>query len=308
MAKAIVLFSGGLDSRLAIKLMQDQNIEVLALFFKLPFGGGCCNNFECVLNYSQVQGVNLKVIDCTKSPYLVQYLEIIKRPRHGTGTSMNPCKDCKIFMFKIAKEIMEKENYDFIVTGEVLGQRPMSQLKRYLSLTERKAKLEGKILRPLSAKLLLETIPEKQGLVDRNKFLAIEGRQRQKQIQLAKQYNIKYPLPTGGCLLCEKLYAPKLKDLFKNKSITYEDIQLLSIGRHFRDNGRIVIGKNEIQNNKLIEINKTLKHSIIIPTTIPGPVVIYEDKKDKQLAEQIQLAFSKKDEEARKQFDKYKIV
>jgi tRNA-uridine 2-sulfurtransferase len=305
MTKAIVLFSGGLDSRLAIKLMQEQNIGLEAIFFKLPFGGGCCNNFECVLNYSQIQGVKLRVIDCTKSPYLEKYLEIIKNPKFGTGTSMNPCKDCKIFMFKIAKEFLGDS--DFIVTGEVLGQRPMSQLKRYLELTEKKSNLEGKILRPLSAKLLTPTIPEKEGIVIREKLLGIEGRHRQKQIELAKRYNIKFPLPTGGCLLCEKAYAPKLKDLFKNKSqIKNEDLQLLSLGRHFRNNGKIILGKNEQQNNKLIELNKNLNYNIIIPKT-PGPIVIYEDKKDKPLAEQMQKIFSTKNIELRKKFDKYKI-
>ncbi len=304
--KAIVLFSGGLDSRLAIKLMQEQNIDLEAIFFKLPFGGGCCNNFECVLNYSQIQGVKLRVIDCTSSPYLEKYLEIIKNPKFGTGTSINPCKDCKIFMFNIAKEFLEDS--DFIVTGEVLGQRPMSQLKRYLALTEKESNLQGKILRPLSAKLLPITIPETQGIVNREKLLAIEGRYRQKQIQLAKQYNIKFPLPTGGCLLCEKEYAPKLKDIFKNKpNIKNEDIQLLSIGRHFRNNGKIILGKNLAQNNQLIELNKILNYNIIISTTIPGPVVIYEDKKDKTLAEQMQKSFSTKDTESKKQFDKYKI-
>ena len=305
--KALVLFSGGLDSRLAIKLLQDQNIEIEAIFFKLPFGGGCCNNFECVLNYSQIQGVKLRVIDCTKSPYFEKYLEIIKTPRFGTGTSLNPCKDCKIFMFKIAKEIMEETNSDFIVTGEVVGQRPMSQLKRYLALTEKEANLEGKILRPLSAKLLPETIPEQQNKVNRDKLLAIEGRHRKKQMELAKEYNIKYPLPAGGCLLCEKSYAPKLKDLLnKNPNISNEEIQLLSIGRHFRKSGKIILEKNKNQNNQIIELNKILNYNIIIPTT-PGPVVIYENKKDKELAEQMQIIFSTNNLESRKQFDKYKV-
>jgi hypothetical protein len=209
-------------------------------------------------------------------------------------------------MFNVAKEFLEDS--DFLVTGEVLGQRPMSQLKRYLELTERKSNLQGKILRPLSAKLLTPTIPENQGIVNREKLLAIEGRYRQKQIQLAKQYNIKFPLPTGGCLLCEKAYAPKLKDIFKNKAnIKNEDLQLLSIGRHFRNNGKIILGKNLAQNNQLVELNKTLNYNIIIPTTIPGPVIIYEDKKDKILAEQMQKIFSTKDSESKKQFDKYKI-
>ena len=306
--KALILFSGGLYSRLAVKLMQDQDIEIETIFFKLPFGGGCCNNFECVLNYAQMQGVKLNVIDCTKSPYFEKYLDVITNPKFGTGTSINPCKDCKIFMFKISKEFMKKIKADFIVTGEVIGQRPMSQLKRYLALTEKESGLEGLILRPLSAKLLPETIPEKQGLVDRNKLLAIEGRHRKAQITLAKKYNIKYPLPTGGCLLCEKSYAPKLKDLLnKNNGIKHEDIQLLSLGRHFRKSGKIIIGKNESQNNQLIELNKILNHNILIKKDSPGPTIIFENIKDKDLANKMQEVFSTNNLESRKQFDKYKI-
>lgn len=309
MTRALVLFSGGLDSRLTIKLLQDQNIELEAVFFKLPFGGGCCNNFECVLNYSQTQGVKLRIIDCTKPLYLNEYLEIIKNPKHGTGTSINPCKDCKIFMFKIAKEIMEKEKFDFIATGEVIAQRPFSQFKKDLALTEKKSKLDGKILRPLSAKLLPETIPEKQGLVSREKLLNIEGRHRQKQIQLAKKYNIKFPLPTGGCLLCEKPYSLKLKDLLKNKkNIVHEDILLLSIGRHFKNNGKIIIGKNQAQNNILAQLNKTLNYNILISKQSPGPTILFENEQDKELAEQMHKIFSQKNQELRKQFDKYKII
>jgi len=306
--KALVLFSGGLDSRLTIKILQQQNIEIDTIFFKLPFGGGCCNNFECVFNYSQVQGVKLNVIDCTKEPYLSRYLNIIKHPNHGRGSGINPCKDCKIFMFILAKELMKKINADFLATGEVLGQRPFSQLKKDLLLTEEKSGCKGIILRPLSAKLLPITIPEQKKLIDREKLLKIEGRQRRIQKELAKEYKIKYPESGGGCLLCEKDYMPKLKDLFnKNQNIKYEDILLLRIGRHFRKNGKIVIGKNQKQNSELELLNKALKYHIIIPDEIPGPTAIFENIKDKELTNQLISAYSSNNFDLRNKFEKYRI-
>jgi len=308
---ALVLFSGGLDSRLAVKLLQEQDIEVEAVFFKLPFGGGCCNNFQCVFNYSQIQGVKLHIIDCNKAPYFQEFLNLIQNPEHGYGTSMNPCRDCKIFLFKHAKKLGEKINADIIATGEVLSQRPMSQLKHQLLLTEKKAGLPNKILRPLSAKLLPETEYEKKGLVNRNKLLDIKGRNRKTQLELAEKYNIKFPMPGGGCLLCEKQYTPKLKDLFKYKlikNIKSEDIQLLSIGRHFRKKGKIILGKDHQENQFLETINKTLKYHILIPTT-PGPTVLFEKKQDSKTAQELVKAYSKNsDDKLKKKFEGLKII
>jgi len=239
--KALVLFSGGLDSRLAIKILQEQGLDVEGIFLSLPFGGGCCNNFSCVFNYAQIKGVKLHVIDCSKGKLFQEYIEIIKNPKHGYGTAINPCKDCKIFLLKHAKKLAKKIKADIIATGEVLGQRPMSQLNKQMILTEEEAGLKGKVLRPLSAKLLPQTIYEKKGLVDRSRLLDIRGRSRKKQIQLAKKFKITYPSPGGGCLLCEKEYERKLKDFFnykdKNKEkISFEEILLLNLGRHFRGN------------------------------------------------------------------------
>ena len=311
--KALLLFSGGLDSRLAVKLLQDQNLEVETVFFQLPFGGGCCNNEKCVINHSQVQGVKLYIIDIRKPPLLNEYLKFIKSPKHGYGTSMNPCKDCKIFMFKQAKKLAKKINANIIATGEVLGQRPMSQLKQQLKIIEKQARLKNKILRPLSAKLLPETIYEKKGLIKREKLLDLQGRQRIIQMQLAKKYNIKYPTPGGGCLLCEKQYTPKLKDILKNKplaKITYQDIQILSIGRHFRSKktkAKIILGKDHQENKKLEFLNKTLKYNILIPTT-PGPTVIFEKKQDFKTAEGLLQAYSKgSSEEDKKEFEELKV-
>jgi len=302
--KALVLFSGGLDSRLCVKLLQDQKIDLETVFFKLPFGGGCCNNFACVLNYSQVQGVRLHVLDCTSGKLFREFINVIKYPKHGTGTAINPCKDCKIFMLKKAKLLAEEIKADLIVTGEVLGQRPMSQFKKDLALSEKQSGLKGKILRPLSAKLLPITEFEKQGLIERDKLLDIQGRSRKIQIQLAKKYKIKFPGSGGGCLLCEKPFARRLKDLFESKkNILPEDIELLKVGRHFKDSGKIVLGKNKQENDVLEDLNKKLNFNLIIPKT-PGPTAVFENLEDKPLVVKLINAYSK-NPRLRKQSEKF---
>lgn len=309
--KVLVLFSGGLDSRLAIKLLQEQkNLDIEAVFFRLPFGGGCCNNFACVFNFSQVSGVKLHVMDATKGKLFQDYLKIIRNPKHGTGKAVNPCKDCKIFMLKQAKKLAKKIGADIIATGEVLGQRPMSQLKHQLTLTEKQAKLEGKLLRPLSAKLLTPTIAEEKGIIDRSKLLDILGRSRRIQIALAKKYKIKYPDSGGGCVLCEKDYAKKLTDIFKHKKqdekILPEEIRMLSYARMFRNKGIILIGRDQEQNQALELLNKKVKHHQIVPET-PGPTAIYENTKDKKLAQDLVNAYSSKNLKLRKKFEKFKV-
>ncbi|MBT4135908.1 hypothetical protein HOD75_00920 [archaeon] len=312
--KALVLFSGGLDSRLAVKLLQDQkNLDVSAVFFKLPFGGGCCNNQSCVVNFAQLQETQLYIIDLTKGKNFEEYLEIVKKPKHGTGTSINPCKDCKIFMLQKAKELADEIGAEIVATGEVLGQRPMSQLKQALLLSETKSNLKGRLLRPLSAKLLPETDAEKKGIVNRKLLLGIQGRQRKIQMKLAEKYKIKYPESGGGCILCEKQYTPKLVDLFKNQKtkIKPEHIQLLKIGRHFRNkktNSKIILGRNENENTLLGQLNKTLNYNILIPPKIPGPTAIYENKEDKKLTEDLIKAYEKDAKPALKdKFIKLKI-
>jgi len=307
--KALVLFSGGLDSRLAVKLLQDQNIEVEAVFFQLPFGG-CTTKLQSIINFTQENKTKLHLIDLSQNLLLNQYLKLIEKPTYGYGTAMNPCKDCKIFMFKQAKKLAKKINANIIATGEVIGQRPMSQRKNDLTLIETKSNLKNKILRPLSAKLLPETIYEKQGIINKNKLLSIKGRQRKTQMQLAKKYNIKYPSPGGGCLLCEKEYVKKLKDFFKHKKQKQrtkpEEIQILNLGRHFRKSGKIILGKDHQENLKLEQINKTLKYQILIPKT-PGPTALFQNKKDLTLTEKLIEAYSKGNQKQRKEFEKIKI-
>ena len=298
--KALVLFSGGLDSRLVIKLLQQQGITPLALFFKLPFGGGCCNDWMCSFQFSQIQGVRLEIVDCTKGKNLKEYLDLIKTPKFGRGNAFNPCIDCHLFMLKRAKSISKKLGCDFIATGEVLGERPMSQHKQALMLIEKQAGLEGKVLRPLSAQLLDETQAEKQGLVDRNKLFDIQGKNRTSQIKLAKKFKINYPNPAGGCQLCEKTYAIKLKDLLAHKQIkeiNIEEIKLLKGFRHFRsknkEKGKIILGKEHKENLALESANKKLCWNIIIPS-IPGPTAIYENIDDKMYVEELIEGYSKK--------------
>ncbi len=290
--KALVMLSGGLDSRLALMIMKDQlgakNIQ--AIFFILPFGAGCCNE-HCSLNFCQTYGMRLKIVDCTRGKNLQEYIEIIKKPKFGYGKGMNPCIDCRIFMLKKAKEYADKNNIDIIVTGEVLDERPMSQRKAKMELIENEAGLKGKILRPLSAKLLEETDAEKSGLIDREKLFSIQGRQRKKQIELAGKYKINYPTPAGGCLLCEKEFVERLKPLL-DKGLNEEDVFLLKIGRHF-NNSEIILGRNREENEKIEAVFKRFKRGILIVPKGIGPSAYIKDKKLVEKAKALIRKYSK---------------
>jgi len=203
--KAVALFSGGLDSILAVKLIQEQEIEVKGVNFKTPFFG-----LDKTFFAAKSLDMDLEIIDITQ-----ELLEILRNPKHGFGKNMNPCIDCHTFMFKKAGEYMSEIGASFIISGEVLGERPMSQNRNSLSVIERESGFEGRILRPLSALLLAETIPEKGGLVDRNKLLNISGRSRKRQMELAVKMGIEdYPSPAGGCKLTEPAFSKRLRDLF----------------------------------------------------------------------------------------------
>jgi len=245
--KAVVLFSGGLDSILAVKLIQEQGIEVRGVNFKTPFFG-LEKTFTAIKNLN----INLEIIDITE-----ELLRILKKPKYGFGKNMNPCIDCHTFMFKKAGEYMNKIGASFVLSGEVLGERPMSQNRNSLNIIERESGFEGKILRPLSALLLAETIPEKEGLVDRNKLLDISGRSRKKQMKLAAKMGIRdYPLPAGGCKLTEPAFSKRLRDLFTQESFSLEEIELLKLGRHFRlsKDIKLVVGRNKEENEQLQSI------------------------------------------------------
>jgi len=250
--KAIALLSGGLDSTLAARIVKDLGIELEALNFLTVFCT-CTNRGEtCLASQKAVDvlGIPLKVMNVSE-----EYLDVVKHPTHGYGSNMNPCIDCRIFMMKKAKAHMEEGGASFIVTGEVLGERPMSQRRDAMRLIEREAGLDGLILRPLSAKLMAVSIPEKEGWVDREKMLKIQGRSRKPQIQLANHFGIHdYPCPAGGCLLTDPGFSKRIRDLIHHHSdFSLNDVHLLKIGRHFRLSPKLklVVGRNEEENQKI---------------------------------------------------------
>lgn len=252
-AKAVVMLSGGLDSTLALAITKQLGVEVTALSLKTPFCNFDCGAGACAGDVSDIArrfNVNWVVRELGD-----EYIEMVRNPRYGRGSGMNPCIDCRIMMFKEGKKLMEEIGADLLVTGEVLGQRPMSQNARAMRIIEEESGLKGKILRPLSAKLMEPTEAEKSGLVDRSKLLAISGRSRKHQIELAKSFGIKrYPNPAGGCILTEKAYSRRLKDLFEHQEeVDQRDVQLLKLGRHFRlsPECKLIVGRNMLENNEI---------------------------------------------------------
>lgn len=248
--KAIALLSGGLDSTLAVKLILDQEIEVEALNFVTPFCT-CNRSGRCeAQHFADRFGIPVKVIGLIE-----EFFQVVRKPRYGYGSGMNPCLDCRILMFSKARERMEEVDAAFVFTGEVVGERPMSQRREAMRLIERESGLDGRLLRPLSARLLPPTIPEKEGLVDRDKLLAIEGRSRKPQMALAEQYNIAdYPCPAGGCRLTDPGFARRMRDLACHKEdFDLNDVNLLKVGRHFRlsPGAKAMVGRNEEENRHL---------------------------------------------------------
>jgi len=277
--KAIALLSGGLDSSLAIKLIKDQGIDVIALNFTSPFCTCTSKNSECsaAAKAAKELGVPLKVI-----PKGLDYFKLVESPKFGYGSNMNPCIDCRIYIFKKAKEVMVDEGASFLISGEVVGQRPMSQRRDTLKLIEKEAGVEDILIRPLSAKLLPPTLPERMGWIDREKLLGISGRGRKEQISIAKVNNIDYPCPAGGCLLTDRFIANRVKDLFTyKKDYTIEDIKLLKIGRHIRisEHLKIIVGRDEEECVKLSYSFNAEKDVIIYCIKPKGPTVLIKDFK-----------------------------
>lgn len=276
--KAVTLLSGGLDSTLAAKVVMEQGIELEALNFMTLFCTCTHRGATCLASQKAVEtlGIPLKVFNVSE-----EYLSVVKDPSHGYGKNMNPCIDCRIFMLKKAKAYMQDSGAAFIVTGEVLGQRPMSQRKDAMRLIEKEAELEGFILRPLSAHVLPMTIPEKEGWVDREKLLKFQGRSRKPQIKLAEHYGIRdYPCPAGGCLLTDPGFAKRMKDLMLHKpDFSLNDVHLLKVGRHFRfsDGVKLIVGRNEEENQKI----ETFAHDgdiLFRVSGFPGPLSLLRGK------------------------------
>ncbi|MBF0494781.1 MAG: tRNA 4-thiouridine(8) synthase ThiI [Candidatus Omnitrophica bacterium] len=251
MTKAIVMFSGGLDSVLTAKVLMNEGIDVLGLTFITEFSAIDVPKFtEKIKKRAEAISLKLRIIDISQ-----EFLGLLKDPFYGFGANINPCVDCKIYMLKRAKEIMEKEGYSFIATGEVVGERPMSQRRDTLYVIEKKAGLKGYLLRPLSAKLLNPTVPEETGLINREHLYAISGRSRKPQMELAEKFGIsEYAQPAGGCLLTEPAFSSRLKDIIKHDMLNIDNIKLLKFGRHFRLDAktRFVLGRDEKDNENVL--------------------------------------------------------
>jgi tRNA U34 2-thiouridine synthase MnmA/TrmU len=251
--KAIALISGGLDSALAIRLMLDQGIDVVALHVLNVFDESDCLETSRAFKTAERLGVRLLTAQRGQD-----YIDMIRAPRYGVGSGVNPCIDCRIHLLGLTRAIMEREQADFLVTGEVVGQRPMSQLKKQIELINRKTGMGDLVVRPLSAKLLEPTLPEREGWIDREKLLDIGGRGRKRQIALAWQMGLDgIPSGGGGCLLTDPIYSQKVLDLYQHKGpLVQDDFMLLTIGRHFRpdDETKLVVGRDEREADKLVAL------------------------------------------------------
>jgi len=277
--KAVALWSGGLDSILAVKLMLDQgNVSVHPVRFSTPFSESrAVNNgtktSEGILKDS---GLILETINLGK-----EYLRIIRNPEYGYGKNMNPCIDCRIYMLKEAKKYLEQLGGSFLITGEVLGQRPMSQTRQAMKLIEKRAEVAGLVLRPLCAKLLEPTLAEEKGWVDRSKLFALSGRSRRTQLELAETMNIgDFPSPAGGCLLTDPGFSLRLKDLFDCEEVDLGDIELLKIGRHFRfsPEAKLVVSRNKDENEKLLLLARD-GDFLFRAADFPGPLALGQGEK-----------------------------
>lgn len=247
--RAIALLSGGLDSGLAARLILDQGVEVIGLKFTSPLCR-CDQQGRCFAREAADQlGIPLHIV-----PKGDEYLELVRNPKHGYGSGMNPCLDCQIYMFRQAWEFGRKFEAGFLVTGDILGQRPMSQRLDAIRVIDREAGLTGKVLRPLSAQHLPETEPELQGRVRREDLLAFRGRTRRPQLELARRVGLDaFSCPAGGCLLTDRQFAGRLRDLLDHhQKLAWADVRLLTVGRHFRlDQNKFVVGRDEIENRIL---------------------------------------------------------
>ena len=290
--KAVALLSGGLDSTLAMKMILDQGFEVTAVNLVTPFCT-CNRKGRCEARYmSDKFNVPIKVFNADQ-----EYLDLVRNPTFGYGKNMNPCLDCRVYLFKKAKQVMEEIGADFIFTGEVLGQRPMSQRAEAMRLVEREAGLEGKVLRPLSAHLLKET-PMEENTVNRKELGSISGRSRKKQMELARSYGIlDYACPAGGCMLTDAQFAKRLRDLFvHSQEATLKDIPLLKVGRHFRlpSGAKIIVGRNEEENKRILSLSGD-NDLIFEMIDIPGPVSLMRGKdheNDRQIGASLTVRYS----------------
>jgi len=305
--KAVALISGGLDSMLAARLIQAQGIHVEGINF---FTGFCVEGHTHAIRkkdkakpkrnnalwVAEQLGIKLHIIDVVE-----EYKDVLLNPKHGYGANMNPCLDCKGFMVRKAYQWMEENGFDFIITGEVVGQRPMSQRRDTMPVVARESGAHDRLLRPLCAKLLPPTLPEREGWVDREKLLDISGRSRKRQMELARQFGIRdYAQPAGGCcFLTDETYSRRLVDLWQargERDYELDDVMLLKVGRHIRPNERfkLIVGREEGENRFLEGYRKQFVH--LYPESHTGPLVLLDGRPsedDLELAARITARFSK---------------
>jgi tRNA U34 2-thiouridine synthase MnmA/TrmU len=276
--RALGLCSGGLDSILSGLVLRGQGIAVEWVSFETPFFSA-----QKARKASAMTGIPLRAKDITPS-----YLEMLNNPNCGYGQQMNPCLDCHALMFRHAGRIMREEGFDFLFSGEVVGQRPMSQTKPSLRYVEKNSGFDGYILRPLSARLLPETIPETEGLVDRERLLDISGRGRKRQIALAEAFGVTgYPAPAGGCLLTDKNYCRRLRDLFDHREpFDKDELHLLRYGRHFRldPETKLIVGRTQKENEQMLDYHDPAREHLLKTRDYPGPIgLVYSGAPDKLL-------------------------
>jgi tRNA U34 2-thiouridine synthase MnmA/TrmU len=273
--KALALFSGGLDSILAVKLLTEQGVDVVGIAFETPFF-----NADRARTAAAAMDLSLHVMDITPS-----HLAMLKNPRYGFGRNMNPCIDCHTLMLRHTGELMTEFGADLIATGEVLGQRPMSQGRQSLQIVAKNSGYADVILRPLSARLLPETRPEREGKIQRHRLEAIQGRSRKVQMALAASYGISsYPPPAGGCLLTDPMFSKRLRDLFqRQRDPSVSAIELLKYGRHFLTyrEEKIIVGRNNAD-NLAIQRCRLREDALIVMQDMPGPTTLVPGGGDRE--------------------------
>lgn len=278
--RAVALLSGGLDSMLAIRILQDQDVQVEALHFQTVFT--CCKS--AAARAAQRLGVRLSVVEQKDD-----YLELVKRPRYGYGKGANPCIDCRIYMFQLARCFADEVGAPVVASGEVLGQRPKSQKRRHLAIIAQQSGLADRLLRPLSARLLPATFAERLGWIDRERLLGIAGRSRKRLIALARGYGFpEIPAPSSGCALTSTTFAPKVHDLVGLDPASRRwDFELLKVGRHLRIDAstKAIVGRRE-EENRLLEAMFSAPDAradaLVAPHNFAGPSVLLVGPADEE--------------------------
>jgi len=283
--KALALFSGGLDSLLAVKLIEQQDIKVIPVCFSSPFF-----SFKKAIRTGKQNGMFIHVVQLGQD-----YLDMILQPHYGYGKNINPCIDCHAFMYKKLGDMMGKFKADFLISGEVLGQRPMSQQLNGMNAVAKRSGYKDLIVRPLSQKVLPDTKPIREGWINKELLLDLQGRGRTRQIELAEKIGItSYPTPAGGCLLTDPGYSKRLRDLIEHDMFDLRFITFLNVGRHFRldKSTKLILGRNQINNDYITKLNDKQKEKNIIMTAkdVPGPIGAVQSRVGTIADELLQLA------------------